>query len=125
MLEEIKEFLNQNGLNWTGNISKSSNINFRKAAEEDFKTLEIADFLISFESDGYMAIAVELDLANFRILGETFDYAVDVYAGNNVYNKSLCEEKDLSQEWINFQLKKNGLLYFTDDFFSEKQGIYR
>ena len=113
MINEIKEFLKQNGLNWSGEISTALNQDFYKAKEEDFKDVDIIDFLITFDNQEYMAISIELDLAKFTILGESVACGFDKYAGNNLKNKKLCEERDLSQDWVKFQLRKNGLIYAT------------
>ena len=110
MINEIKGFLKQNGLEWTGDISTYKNQDFKPAKEEDFKDLDIIHFLISFENEGYMAIGIELDLIRFTILGESIGVGFDKYAGNEK-NKKLFEERDLSKEWIDFQLKNNTLVY--------------
>ena len=114
MINEIKKFLQTQNLNWTGEILTVANQDFRPAKEEDFKDLDIIEFLISFGKQGYMSISIEIDLANFRILGETFDCGFDKYAGKNPENKKLCKERDLSKEWVDFQFKNNSLLYSAD-----------
>ena len=107
MIESIKEFLKQQNLNWTGNISKG--MDFYPADEQDFKDLEIIEFLISFGADGMMALSVEIDCANFNILGIFNDYWFEKDASEKF--KELGKARDLSQEWINFQINKKGLLY--------------
>ena len=52
-----------------------------------------------------------LKLINFKIHGESFDVACSCYAGDKEENKKLCEERDLSKDWIRYQLKMNGLIY--------------
>lgn len=111
MIEDIKKFLETQNLHWTGDISKSTYQDFSPAKEKDFEELDIIDFLLKFGSQGYMAISIELDLKRFNILGETFDCGFDKYAGKNIANKELCVARDLSSDWVDFQLKNNTLLY--------------
>ena len=82
MINEIKGFFKQNGLEWTGDISTYKTQDFHPAEEKDFNTLDIVDFLITFGDQGYMAIAVELDLIRFTIIGECVGVGFDKYAGN-------------------------------------------
>ena len=110
IVENVKEFLKSKGLNWTGDIIRKGK-NFRPATIEDFKNLEMADYLINFGNDGEIALTIEIDDITFKIYGESYDIAYSCYAGENEENKKLCEERDLTKEWIQFQLEKSGLIY--------------
>lgn len=114
MVENVKAFLKELGLNWKGSIITHREKDFRPATEEDFKFLGNADYLIDFGKDGEIAISIEIDEITFKIYGESFDLAYTCYAGDNEKNLKLIrklEDKDFSNEWIKFQLKKSGLVY--------------
>jgi len=113
IFKNIKAFLKTNGLNWTGKISRYIDQDFRPATAEDFEDLNNVDLLISFGKDGEIAMSAEIDLINFKILGESLDVACFCYAGDKDENKKLCEARDLSKDWVKFQLKRNGLVYAT------------
>lgn len=112
-IQNIKKFLKLQSLNWTGEIILGKEKDFRPATLEDFSKLQDMDFRINFGTDGEVALSMEIDLINFKINGETFDIVYTCYAGDNEENKSLCEERDLSTEWVKYQLKQNGLVYNT------------
>lgn len=109
----IKNFLKDQGLRWTGMLMKGKEKQFRLAKSADFENLDYVDLLLDFGADGNMAICVEIDLFNFKIHGESFDFGFSCYAGDNDKNLKLCEERDLKQEWIKFQKQNNGLVYLT------------
>jgi hypothetical protein len=111
LIANIKKFLRTKGLNWNGQIIKGKEKEVRFAGERDFENCDITDMLLSFGSDGYMAITAEIDLTNFKIHGECFDYGFSCYAGDNDKNIKLCQEQDLTKEWIEFQIKNSGLLF--------------
>lgn len=111
MISCVKKFFEKQGLNWTGKILAAKDKDFRKAGEQDFEILRNNDYLISFGKDGEIALSCEIDLMTFKINGESFDCVYNCYAGDNEENKKLCEERDLSKDFINFQLKNRGLIY--------------
>ena len=111
IVENISSFLRVNGLNWTGKLMTGKDEDFRPATAEDFEELNNVDLLISFGKDGEMALSAEIDIINFKILGESFDVACFCYAGDKEENKKLCEGRDLSKDWVKFQLKSSGLIY--------------
>ena len=113
IVKDIKAFLKKNGLNWTGKMMAGIDQDFSYAPVGAFEHLQTVDLLISFGKDGEIALSAEIDLINFKILGESFDVPYSCYAGHNGENKKLCEERDLSKEWVEFQLKTNGLVYAT------------
>lgn len=110
MIERIKAFLKQNGLDWTGKISTMYDDDFRTAEDKDFKEKDIYNLLISFE-EGDACLSVEIDLVSFYVLGEFKDIYFDKYAGIEDKNKDLMKQRDLSKEWIDFQMKNNRLVY--------------
>ena len=112
MIERIKAFLKQNGLDWTGDISTMYDDDFRPAEDKDFKEKDIYNLLLSFE-EGNACLLVEIDLVSFYVLGEFKDIYFDKYAGIEDKNKELMKQRDLSKEWIDFQMKNNGLVYIT------------
>ena len=112
MIERIKAFFKQNGLNWTGDISTMYDDDFRPAEDKDFKEKDIYNLLLSFE-EGNACLLVEIDLVSFYVLGEFKDIYFDKYAGIEDKNKELMKQRDLSKEWIDFQMKNNGLVYIT------------
>ena len=114
LVENTKEFLKLKGLNWTGNIVSHSGKTTRQAKEEDFKNLTVTDYLIDFGEEGEVSLALEVDEITFKCYGETFDIGYEKYAGNNKEIKKLIKSlnnKDFSEEFIKFQLKKSGLIY--------------
>ena len=111
IVKDIKAFLGTKGLNWNGEIMAGRDKDFRPATEKDFNELDNYDFLISFGKDGEIAVSIEVDLIHFRINGESFEASCNCYAGDKEENKKLCEERDLSKEWVMFELKSNGLIY--------------
>ena len=112
-MDYLKLFFKLNGLNWTGFVCGYKDDDFRPATEEDFDKLKELDYLIAFGKDGQIALNAEIDLITFKINGESFDYAVSCYAGDNNQNKKVCKERDLSKEWIKFQLQNKGMVYAT------------
>ena len=85
---------------------------FRPAEDKDFKEKDIYNLLLSFE-EGNACLLVEIDLVSFYVLGEFKDIYFDKYAGIEDKNKDLMKQRDLSKEWIDFQMKNNGLVYIT------------
>lgn len=112
MIERIKGFLEQNKLNWTGEIITMFDNDFRPAEDKDFKEKDIFNLLLSFE-EGNACLAVEIDLVSFYVLGEFHDLCFEKYAGNKEQNKELMQQRDLSKEWVEFQLKNSPLVYST------------
>lgn len=110
MIERIKAFLKQIGLDWTGEISTMYDDDFRTAEDKDFKEKDIFYLLLSFE-EGNACLVVEIDLVSFCILGEFKDIYFDKYAGIEDKNKELMKQRDLSKEWVDFQLKNSPLVY--------------
>ena len=78
MIERIKAFLKQNGLDWTGKISTMYDDDFRTAEDKDFKEKDIYNLLISFE-EGNACLSVEIDLVSFYVLGEFKDIYFDKF----------------------------------------------
>lgn len=107
----IKKFFKANGLNWTGLVCGEKEDEFRPATEEDFENLSLMDYLIDFGKDGQIALNVEIDTITFKINGESNDCALSCYAGDKEENLKLCEERDLSNNWIHFQLSSKGLSF--------------
>ena len=110
MIERIKEFLKQHNLDWTGEIITMFDDNFRTAEDKDFKEKDIYNLLISFK-EGNACLAVEIDLVSFYVLGEFKDLSFEKYAGKEEKNQELMEKRDLSKEWVEFQLKNSPLVY--------------
>ena len=52
IIENIKTFFKEQGLNWNGLIATGKDKDFREATEKDFEVLNNIDFWISFGSDG-------------------------------------------------------------------------
>ncbi|MBR4998852.1 MAG: hypothetical protein IKY10_03130, partial [Clostridia bacterium] len=105
LVENIKEFLKAKGLNWTGDILTRRKKDFRPATAEDFKNLDVADYLIDFGEDGEIALSIEIDEITFKIYGETFDIGYEKYAGDNKEIKKIIkrfEDKDFSKDFIKF-----------------------
>lgn len=114
LVENIKAYLQSKGLNWTGEIVSHKGKKFRPATEDDFKFLSCNDYLIDFGEAGEVVLSIEIDEMTFRCYGETFDIAYSNYAGKDKEIKKLIktfEDKDLSKEFIKFQLKNSGLVY--------------
>lgn len=110
-IKHIKNFFKENGLEWTGLLCGPKDDDFRPATEEDFKKLNNLDYLINFGEDGQIALNAEIDLITFIINGESFDYAVSCYAKEE--HEEVCQERNLSKEWISFQLKNRDLVFST------------
>ena len=103
LVENIKEFLKAKGLNWTGDILTRRKKDFRPATAEDFKNLDVADYLIDFGEDGEIALSIEIDEITFKIYGETFDIGYEKYAGDNKEIKKIIkrfEDKDFSKDFM-------------------------
>lgn len=114
IIENIKAFFKEKGLNWIGKIATSKDDDFRDVTPKDFEVLSNNDFLFSFGCDGEIALTCEIDLITFKINGESFDITYYSYAGDNEENKKIIEsleDKDFSQEWVTLQLKNSGLVY--------------
>ena len=110
MIERIKEFLKQNNMEWTGDIITYKDDDFRAATDKDFRLKDIYNLLISFP-DGNMCASIEIDIVGFYIVGELKGIYIENYAGNNEENQKFFEQRDLSKEWIDFQLKNYSLVY--------------
>ena len=122
----VKRFFDKNGLKWSGSIKTSKEKEFRKAEEEDFNDLKNNYYLIDFTEDGKVILKAEVDLITFKINGISFDNDFVCYSGEDDVNIHLCEERDLSTEWIKFQLKSKGLIYatmFRDRIQKEKEKV--
>jgi len=120
LVEHIKNFLAQQGLNWNGEIeyeikkNHQSIADFRMARAEDFeKEGDTQTIIIDFGKLGQIALVVSINLINFRIEGTAPEYGFTCYAGDNDENVKLCEERDLSQEWLEYMLVNGGLVYRT------------
>ena len=114
LIENIKEFFKLKGLNWTGDILTQTGKNFRPSTEQDFESLRNLDYLIDFGEDGQIALSAEIDSITFKVYGESFDVGFTCFAGKNEKNLKLIrklEDKDLSKEFVQFQLQKCGLIY--------------
>ena len=125
-VECVKKFFSQNGLTWFYQICTSKDKKFREATEEDFEILKNNKFEIDFNQDGKVILEVEIDLITFKINGISLKHDFNCYAGEDDKNIKLCEERDLSKEWIMFQLKSKGLIYatmFRDRMEKEKEKV--
>jgi len=113
VVECVKRFLKQEGLIWKGEAISFSGKSIKKLTEEDFDKLTERDYIIDFGKDGQVALTMEIDLINFKIIGVNLDCTLNCYCGDKKENEKLCEERDLSKEWIKYQLMSRGLVYAT------------
>ena len=109
MIESIKKFLNKYNLEWKGHIATIYSPEFYNAGKKDFKEKEIVKFLIYTGENKCLEVYIEIDIATFEVVSikEKDDNGIE----RNVEIESIIEKKDLSQEWIKFQLSENSLIY--------------
>lgn len=110
-VENIKKFLKSQGLIWTGHVYKNSKNKLKGVKDEDFEKLEEKTLIINFGEDGLCGMDAEIDIMNFRINGENTHCPFTAYAGDDEQNVVLLRERNLSKEWVQFQLKNCGLVY--------------
>ena len=113
VVECVKRFLKEEGLKWKGEAFSSSKKSVVKLTEEDFDNLVERDYIIDFGKDGQVALSIEIDLITFKINGVNINTDLVCYVGDKKENEKLCEERDLSRDWIKYQLKSRGLIYAT------------
>lgn len=110
-VENIKKFLKTQGLIWTGHVYKNSKNKLNNVKDSDFEKLAEKTLIINFGEDGLCGMDAEIDLMTFRINGENINCPFTAYAGDDELNVELLRERNLSKEWVQFQLKNCGLVY--------------
>ena len=136
MTTTIKEFLKQYNLDWTGDISTYYSTGFRKATEKDFNELDITTLLIKINENDFVEVSIEIDLANFYIVSTQKRENAGIV--KHIELEKIKPNQDLSQEWINYQLKNRGMVYSAalkkycenkkkkiNDFYKEKEELLK
>ena len=113
IIEKIKAFFNELGLNWSGKIISQIHDNEIDAKDEDFEKLKNLELIMDFGKEGKIVLSCEIDLLNFRIYGEAFDVYGYCPAGLTKESIKLCRERDVSEQWVKFQLENCDLVYAT------------
>lgn len=111
IVESVKAFLKQEGLNWTGHKYKNSKNQLVNIKASDFEQLQELTLLINFGEDGLCGMLAEIDDITFKINGVNNSCPFTAYSGDNEENVFALRERNLSEEWAKFQLKANGLVY--------------
>lgn len=116
LVESIKLFFNQLGINWNGSIFQKEQKDFIDPTEDDFKKLEMRTFMIEFEDGDCCGLVAEIDNTSFRINGEDERLQLSKNSLNhkdNILKLREIEYTDFSEKFIKFQLKTRGLVYAT------------
>ena len=99
-IQDIKEFLLNNNINWTGFIYNDDNMSKTEASIEDFDYSEYSPMVMEIQNDHVRNSFVDMFITNFSFLTYTDD---SKFMENGSFQSI---DKDLSTKWQNFLLKK-------------------